>query len=71
MPWLSVLSGILKLGSVIASICKDKGLMDAGAAKSIAKSNDHAIKNIERAMAARRAVKHGDDDIMRDPDRRK
>ena len=71
MPWLSVLSGVLKLGSVLAEWCKNKGLMDAGEAKGIAKSNAASMAAVERAMAARRGVDHSagsvsDDEFNRD-----
>ena len=70
MPWLSVLSGVLKLGGVIARIVEQKGLMDAGEAKQIARSNADAIDKIKRSLAARRGVDHSVDAVRDDPDRR-
>ena len=70
MPWLSILSGVLKLGSVIAQICRDKGLMDAGAAKQLAETQGDALAQIRRAMDARRSVNHSDAGVREDPDNR-
>jgi hypothetical protein len=38
MPWLSILSGVLKLANIIAGLMKDRQLLDAGEKKAIAKS---------------------------------
>jgi hypothetical protein len=38
MPWLSILSGVLKLAKFIAGLMKDRQLLDAGEQKAIAKS---------------------------------
>ena len=70
MPWLSILSGVLKLGSIIARICRDKGLMDAGEAKQLAKATADALAKVERAVAARRTVDHSTNAVRDDPDRR-
>ena len=70
MPWLSILSGVLKLGSVLARICEQRGLMDAGEAKQLAKATADALAQVERAVAARRTVDHSTDAVRDDPDRR-
>ena len=70
MPWLSILSGVLKLGSVIARICEQRGLMDAGEAKQLAKTQTDALAKVERAINARRTVNHSADSVRDDPDRR-
>ena len=38
MPWLSILSGLLKLAGAIADIVRERQLMDAGEARGLAKS---------------------------------
>jgi len=38
MPWLSLLSGVLKLAMLIGEIMRDRQLLDAGEQKAIAKS---------------------------------
>ena len=37
MPWFSILSGVLKLASLIAGYLKDQQLMDAGAQREVSK----------------------------------
>jgi hypothetical protein len=70
MPWMSLLSGVLKLGGVLARICEQKGLMNAGEAKAVAKANADALDRVNRAWAARRGVDHSSDAVRDDPDRR-
>ena len=56
MPWLSILSGVLKLGGIIARMVERKGLMQEGAALAVARLQQHNWEKVQSAIAAKRSV---------------
>lgn len=70
MGWLSLLNAVLSLASVLAEYAKQRQLIGAGEAMALNRTLGESLAAIERAMAARRAVKHDADSIMRDPHNR-
>lgn len=70
MGWLSLLKLVLTVSASIAEIVEDKQLLDAGEAKNVAKTLREQNDRVEKALAARRAVKHDPDSLRNDPNRR-
>jgi hypothetical protein len=74
MPWLSILAGLLKLGSILARMAERQRDVDSGAMRQAYKQQQRALANVEKALDARRNILGGlsgpsgvrDDD----PDRR-
>jgi hypothetical protein len=70
MSWLALLTGLLKLASIIAGFVQQKKLLEAGEAIAIKKSLEETNARLERARAARaRAAATGmsdDDPYLRD-----
>ena len=67
MPWLSLLSGVLKLAGMIADIVRNNQLMNAGEARGLAKT----LRGIaERAVISREieeeTARMTPDQILRD-----
>jgi F0F1-type ATP synthase epsilon subunit len=56
MPWLSILSGVLKLGSILARMAERQRDVDSGAMRQAYKQQQKALGNVEKALAARRNV---------------
>lgn len=70
MNILSILSGVLKLASILARYAERRGLMNQGKVNAMAKANDKALKNVAKAQVARRSVRHDADGVRDDTDNR-
>ena len=70
MNVLSIVSALLSLASYIAEYARDRQLIGAGEARQLSRTLGESLATIERAQAARRAVKHDVDSIMRDKQNR-
>jgi hypothetical protein len=76
MPWLSILSGLLKLGSILARMAERQRYVDSGAMRQAYKQQQKALSNVEKALAARRSVPgylaggRAGGGVRDDPDRR-
>lgn len=70
MGWLSLLKLVLTLSASIAEIVEDKQLLDAGEAKNVAKTLREQNERVEKALTARRDVKHDPDSLRNDLNRR-
>ncbi len=72
MPWLSILSGLLKLGGIVARMVERKGLMNQGAVQSVARMQQHNWEKVQSAIAAKRTVPSylSDPGMRDDPNRR-
>ncbi len=72
MPWLSILSGLLKLGGIVARMVERKGLMNQGAVQSVARMQQHNWEKVQSAIAAKRSVPSylSDPGMRDDPNRR-
>ena len=57
MSWIALFRGVLKLGSILASIIQQKQLMDAGEVKAISKGLQDAISKMEEASKAIRDLR--------------
>jgi len=66
MIWFTVLEGLLKLVTTVSSIMERKQLLDAGAAKEVAKYNENVIKKIRKARDVRNAVRNASDSLRDD-----
>ena len=71
MAWLSIFSGLLKLTGIISRMIERRGLMQQGEVRAAYRSSQETLGNVERAMDARRAVKHDARSVRDDPNRRK
>jgi hypothetical protein len=71
MAWLSIFSGLLKLTSILSRMIERRGLMQQGEVRAAYRSSQETLGNVERAMDARRAVKHDARSVRNDPNRRK
>ena len=56
MPWLSILSGLLKLGGILARMAERQRDVDSGAMREAYKQQQKALGNVEKALAARRNI---------------
>ena len=65
MGWIALFRGILKLGSILASIIQQKQLMDAGEAKAISKGLQDATSKMDEASKAIRDLRGNSDLRMR------
>ena len=65
MGWIALFRGILKLGSILASIIQQKQLMDAGEAKAISKGLQDATSKMDEASKAIRDLRGNPDLRMR------
>lgn len=65
IPWVSILKSLLQLGLAIAEHLRNKKLIDAGEANAIASNLREQTIRLEKALMARRSVKHGDSSSMR------
>ena len=70
MGWLSIFSGLLKLTGIISRMVERRGLMQQGEVRAAYRASQETLGNVERAMDARRAVKHDARSVRDDPDRR-
>lgn len=62
MSWISLITGLVKLVSVLAEYMRDKRLIDAGAAEGILQANTATLGVIEDARKGRDAMLAGDGD---------
>ena len=67
---LSVIKGLTGLATLLAKHAHDKQLLSAGEYKAIAEVNDAQIKKINKAINARRNVKHDADSLRNDQNNR-
>jgi len=72
VPWLSLLSSVLKLGGIIARMVERRGLMDQGAVQAVARMQQHNVERVQSAIAAKRNVPSymAGDGMRDDPNRR-
>ena len=56
MSWVVLLTGLLKLASIVAGIVQQKKLLEAGEAIAIRKSLEETNARVAKADAARRAA---------------
>jgi len=72
MPWLSILSGLLKLGSVLARMAERQRDVDSGEMRQAYKQQQRALGNVQKALEARRNVPQylAGRGVRDDPDRR-
>jgi hypothetical protein len=70
MGWLSIFSGLLKLTGILSRMIERRGLMQQGEVRAAYRSSQETLGNVERAIDARRAVKHDARRVRDDPDRR-
>ena len=70
MNVLSLISGALKLANWFAEYAERQGLLNQGERNAIGKATSEALKNVAKAKAARRAVKHDAVSVSDDPDNR-
>ena len=56
MPWLSILAGLLKLGSILARMAERQRNVDSGAMRQAYKQQQRALANVEKALDARRNI---------------
>jgi len=68
--WLTLLGGALSLGRSLARIAHDRQLLEAGAAKAIARQATTGLAAVAAAQAARRSVGHDAVSVRDDPDNR-
>jgi len=71
MPWLSILAAMLKLTGIISRMIERRSLMHQGEVRAAYRSSQETLGNVERAMDARRAVRHDARSVRNDPNRRK
>ncbi len=57
MSWIALFRGVLKLGSILASIIQQKQLMDAGEVKAISKGLQDATSKMDKASKAIRDLR--------------
>jgi hypothetical protein len=70
--WIGLISGLMKLSTILAGMIERRNLMTAGEARAIARLNQDALDVLKKATKARRAVSIFSDDELRDsPDNRK
>jgi hypothetical protein len=70
MSWVTLLTGLLKLATIIAGIVQQKKLLEAGEALAIKHTLEETNARVEKAHAARRAAAatgmRDDDPYLRD-----
>jgi hypothetical protein len=71
MAWLSIFSGLLKLTGILSRMIERRGLMQQGEVRAAYRSSQETLGNVERAMDARRSVRHDARSVRNDPNRRK
>ncbi len=64
MGWVALFRGLLKLGSIVSRIIKQKQLMDAGEARAISKGLQDATSKMDKASKAIRDLR-GSSDLRR------
>ena len=67
MGWLSILRGLFGITQTVLRMMADRQLLDAGEAKAIARNLTQANEKLDKALAARRNVKHDADSVSNDP----
>lgn len=67
---LTLLKLLLSLSSSLADYLGRRQLLKAGEAKAIADNLYDTLQKLNKADAARRAVKHDPDSVREDPDNR-
>jgi len=67
---LAILQALLSIAGTLSEYAKNKKLMDAGAATSVAEGLKNAMGAVEKARALRDSVKHDADSVRNDPDNR-
>ena len=67
---LSVIKGLINVTNLLAKIAHDKQLLNAGEYKAIAKANNEHLEKINKAIYARRNVKHDSSSVRNDSQNR-
>lgn len=70
MGWLTLLKTLLSLADTLAGHLRERNLMDAGEAKNVARAVMEAQASVDRARAARAAVRDDPDSLRNDPENR-
>ena len=71
ITWLRLLNNMLELGEHIARFFRERALRKQGADEAISEINNEANKKLDKALDARRSVKHDADSVRADPDNRR
>ena len=67
MGWLTLIQGIIHLASAITDYARNRQLISLGEAKTLNIALGESLASVERAIEARRSVKHDPDSILHDP----
>jgi hypothetical protein len=58
MPWLSLLNGLFKLGTILARMAERQKDVDSGIARAVAVQAQEGLRNVELAQLARRTPRY-------------